>query len=665
MNNDNKALAALALFRKLYDKQTDIFEILGEFIKSIIRQKGLLEFNTTEINNYLKNEYEFKVPETLISSSLKRFCKKENGIFSTKDKSLYTNSEYEKELESIESQHKIINERLIAFAEKHLNKGLNENEKLLLFQTLCQFIIEGSCDSEYTNIVNLFVIDCKKDIELQSLLDTITEGVVLYTGIRYNNDINERGSWKYPLNIYLEQEILFDAIGYNGELFQTLFNDFFNLVCDANKNHKCINLKYFKRTKQNVDIFFDTAESIVRGKSQLDISNNAMYQIVKGCSSPSDIVSKKTEFYSMLKKKKIEEDEKDDYYENKNHKYNLESSEVLSAIKEELGDDIDEDKLTLLSYINILRKGKNNVPFEEVKYIMLTSKSTTKQMANSSVLKTNGDIPLVTDFYFITNKLWFKLNKGFGQNNYPRSFSLLTRAQIVLSSQIQSSVSKEFNQLKEQLEKGELKEEDVPTIIAGLKMKMDSTNKMDLDVEETFNYICCGNDIEKYIREKEISKQKIKEQVNENEELKKKLSIYDEIIDDDLSKLEKEQNEIKDHISKINATQILIDNKYNKKRKRLKVILILTFPIITLTLFALFQVKEGCISLILSIISIFLTCNPKYGKLLSIYTNWRKNKKLKSLKATNEDKNILEEKLKGIESKINKINNNRKQLVLT
>jgi hypothetical protein len=112
------------------------------------------------------------------------------------------------------------------------------------------------------------------------------------------------------------------------------------------------------------------------------------------------------------------------------------------------GSDINEN-LKFLNYINIFRKGNSDVSFENIGAILLTGNSTTIKIAWDEKIKKNGNIPLATTLSFITNKLWFRLGKGLGNNTDPKSFDIVTKAQVVLSTQINDSVAEKYDEVAE------------------------------------------------------------------------------------------------------------------------------------------------------------------------------------------------------------------------
>ena len=145
-----------------------------------------------------------------------------------------------------------------------------------------------------SKVLRSFLIKNKENQDFKNQIDTIKEGVVLYTGIKFNTNITEVGSWKYDFTIFIDTEILFHYAGYNGELYKSLFNDFYSYVKEVNANNpNRIKLMFFKEVKIEIENFFRTAEDIVEGINSAIIENTAMNTIVNGCKSKSDIVEKK------------------------------------------------------------------------------------------------------------------------------------------------------------------------------------------------------------------------------------------------------------------------------------------------------------------------------------------------------------------------------------
>ena len=535
MDNNKRRIASLALFRNLYNEgRSDIMTILCEFAKNVIHSKHLTAFTPTQINKELKDEYGFKIPEYVVETVIKKFCRKENSKYYPNEDSAPQKVNAQ-EIEKIENSHEVIVSKLISYVEKKISTKLTPESKEKLFQSFCGFLIDET-DVEYGEYVSSFIIETQNDPELSTLLKTIKEGVVLYTGIQYNDNINETGSWNDEFTIFVEQEILFHMAGYNGELYQQLFQDFFGLVQEINqKAHKqLVKIKYFDSVKIEIDKFFNIAERIVDGKDTLDCSNIAMTTIVQGCEYKTDVIAKKVAFYELLKQKLISEENGANYYK-QNSKYNIFYNDNLTGLSNDLPQRDIEWSLQLLNYISMIRKG-NVSGFEKSRCILLTGNSTTLAVAFHPLIKQNGDVPFATTLDYITNRLWFKLNKGFGSNVYPKSFNIVTKAQIILSTQIVGSVAHEYDKIKKEIAEKTKSEDAIIAELAELKSKVRKPEEvLDSNIDETLETISLA-DTERYLREREMERQKAEQQKEENERL---LAEMDKV------KKEKEEEETK------------------------------------------------------------------------------------------------------------------------
>ena len=245
----------------------------------------------------------------------------------------------------------------------------------------------------------------------------------MYSGIKYNTNLSEIGSWITDLTIFLETEILFHFAGFNGEVYQRLWLDFFNYIKEVNRKHpNRIKLKYFQEVKGEINKFFKKAEYIVEGKDKVNPRVTAMMSIIDGCSSKADVVSKKAEFYRQLGLASIKEDDFSDYFNERYHKHNIEDQNILLNLTKDLDIEDPSPYLRFLNFVSIRRRDANENNFDNIKYILLSGNSKTIRIAWNENIKAYGQVPLATTLSFLTNKFWFKLNKGFGQGNFPSTF---------------------------------------------------------------------------------------------------------------------------------------------------------------------------------------------------------------------------------------------------
>lgn len=258
------------------------------------------------------------------------------------------------------------------------------------------------------------------------------------------------------LTIYIDTEVLFSAAGFHGELRQQLFNDFLSLVTELNqkakKNSGKIVLRYFDDINREIENFFYAAESIANKKMRPEPDRLAMCHIVNGCSDGTDVLKKKIRFFDLLNQFKIWKDEDRNYYDPPT--YNIETQEMVDALAKELDCEVGKASQVLkqFSRINFLRIGKSQTSLEAVRFILMSDKNVTRSAAFSkTIIDVNGrGIPFATDLDYMTERLWFKLNKGFSSGALiPTTFDVIARTRIVLSAQLGSKVAHEYQQLIE------------------------------------------------------------------------------------------------------------------------------------------------------------------------------------------------------------------------
>lgn len=553
-------LASLAVFRELYNSQKDIYGVISEFLNGIITSNRKHQFNLTEITNLLNETFDFDIPEAVVHTSLRRldYLKKEQGFY------LVNNILQQNDLDVNTLQKKAITssnsliEALFSFIVKEKNIELSDTEKKKIVSSFCSFLMDGSDGGEYTEYISGFILKNKQDEEFMNKLNTIREGVILYSGIKYNNNLSEVGSWKAELTIYLDTEILFHFSGYNGQLYQSLFYDFFKYVKEINNKAKkrLIKLRYFREVKNEIETFFTKAEYIVQGKDNLNPKMTAMSSIIEGCNNRSDIMDKKSDFFLLLKTNGIIEDESTDYFDKRYFEYNIVDQNTIETVSNEYEFDIIEH-LRYLNYIHIHRKEANANNFYNIGYILLTGNSKTIKVAWHNMIKPEGVVPLATTLYWMTNKLWFKLNKGFGNGAVPKSFDIITKAQIILSSVLNESVGEKYDELQTEFKNGDITEEQAKARIVNLRNRAKKPEDIVPENISSILDVISEDNLEKFIKEQEDFKNKAEKQVEENITLKSSLTQKER----DLAKFEKDKTALTSQV--IETKKTLLQEKKN------------------------------------------------------------------------------------------------------
>ena len=137
----------------------------------------------------------------------------------------------------------------------------------------------------------------------------------------------------------------------------------------------------------------------------------------------------------------------------------------------------------------------------------------TRFLAFNPLIKTAGNnIPFATDIDFITNRFWFKLNKGLtNSRSLPKSMDVIAKAQVVLSSHINSSVSEKFDLMKKEYSIGKISKEDAEYLHHELRSKTSTPEDISQDTLEDALAFLTANGFEKHLREKTILERKVAE----------------------------------------------------------------------------------------------------------------------------------------------------------
>lgn len=471
--DDSRILASCAVFKSLYDNSRDINVVLQDFIKNTIHQHGMRQFTASELTTQLNEDYDFRLIDAVVSSALKtmnfRSSKQKHQVVYYCDPAKFQGqdnvatsiaNETKRNRSFIEYLHKFVGDRR--------GRTLADDEKSKLLKVFSYFIMspDYNGDTEWREDISAFVVHCEGDAALQSSLSRITEAVLCYEGVTFSLKYKASSKWKNELVIYLDTELLFHMAGYNGQLCQKLFEDFYTLVSEINADSyknggkKLITFRYFDYVKVELERFFDKAARIVRGKSLNTEGRIAMDTITQGCLTESDLLLKKTQFYKELTSRGIHPDNASfNYYADSLRQWNLEDFDIVSECKKAgMNPDPEDIKTSLqsISHIHKLRRGKRPRTLREAEYILLSERRLTRQLSRLDIFNMQGTVGLARSLYFFTNYFWYQLDKGFGMAQYPEICSAVSRARIILSAHVRKSVANCYVELQEKLNNSEI-----------------------------------------------------------------------------------------------------------------------------------------------------------------------------------------------------------------
>lgn len=470
-NNPTSILASFSTMKSLVDAQQyqSPYQILAEFIQYIIIKSNLHSFTAIEMKNRLFEVFGFDIPEAVVRTTVRglQFIKTENSIYHVNQIELKDNSVFEEMKAVAEANNTDIIDLLIAFAQE------TDPTSAIWADALTQEFIAYLLDDQqttaagkYTDLIGRFILKNESDEKIQSALTAIREGSILYIGLNHN--INETGSLRKPLTLFLGTEVLFSLYGYNGEIYKQLAQDLFDQIKAANVGTKRITLRYFSDVKKEIDDFFTSAELIVDGK-QLLFDTVAMKAIINGCSTAGDVKVKKADFFHVLQcSYGIMEDDRSSYYENTDDQYNLESLSVDSQ---------QYDSIKFISHINKLRKGRI-YPYDlDAEYLIVTNSGVTLRASREQVERVMKEqaVDSACDYAVsverLTNILWYKLGNGLGRKEYPNNVNAVLKARMLLASKISQNISKLYMETRAQYRAGVITEDQLASRIITLRKK--------------------------------------------------------------------------------------------------------------------------------------------------------------------------------------------------
>lgn len=470
-------LASYTTFKELYrsKKYRSSYQILAEFVQYIILVQHLLDFTAEEMRTRLKHTFGFNLPTSVICIAIKSlpFVTLKEHKYNVNIVEAKENIQFDGYKTKANTDTKAVENALTHYAKTNCPDVEIDEDKLI--QEFIYFCINESKNPKYREIVSKFVMTCETDSYLQDSLNSILEGGVLYKGLTFNT--KNYGSMTDNLTIFLDTEILFDIVGYNGTLYKSLAEDFLDIIKAEIFRSQHIKLRYFSVNKNEIERIFNFAERIIEGDIKEPLPKQALKSILEGCQDSSDIAEKKVDFYHMLRTSyRIVEDDKNSYYLPEDNIYNLEGTDLTNFSCGNNSDNATiEEGLMYCSHINKLRKGQFFQDFAKCKFVFVTRTTTVLEVSKFLSNLEKDDESRRCDYALhlnnITNILWYKLNKGFGSMSFPKNLDSICRARQILSGYVTQGVYEKYNQLKSEYENGMINLEHLEECILTMREK--------------------------------------------------------------------------------------------------------------------------------------------------------------------------------------------------
>lgn len=548
MNQSNHLLASIALFKQLLESKSDIYDVLATFLKNAIYSSSKFSFNSTDLGLLLQEEYGFNIPESVVKSVVRNkmgsFLKQENNVYVLIPNSNLTEPSFATQKIDIEESQELIISDLVEYIEEKENTKADRDK---IREYLRDYYL-GKYDNKMASLISSFIIEKSVDTEYRRRLNYVKEGLIIYTGLCSNHNLNELGSWNSNLTIYLDTEILFSMAGFNGSVFKKQLDDFLEFVRDINGNGKTskqkIKLKFFQEVETQFLQHFTKAEKIVEKNESLDPTKTAMKTIVEGCKSTFDVLTKKANFISNLTTQNIHKEDEgifkslNEYNDVKMQQYNVVAeSSILNKLTNKYtnspsqSENNIENILKQFTRINFLRRGDSRKGFENTEAIILTGKRIVQLLSYDQDVKVGErDIPFATNMDFIIEKFWFKLKKGFNKGDtFPKSFDMVSKAQIVLSHHTTNQLGNEYEKLKSKVQNKEITQDSAIILYNELKKKMSKPEDITPEkLEDTLNFLNDSDVYENFQKEQS----QLQFTYRENEKQIEELKIETELLKD-------------------------------------------------------------------------------------------------------------------------------------
>lgn len=536
-------LASTSVFAEMVNNRVNLKKIIDEFILSTYVLNETFSQDSTLIRSELVKHFDIDVPEAIIRTQLKglikkKLLKKNDGQFIISATERNERSYIAEDLKEKKELQSSIVKKLIDYIEFQTGKR-SEKEKLKIEGYFIEYLFDNTNEDRYSALISAFIVKNESDSEFLKELNLIREGAIILKGLHYSNDFNDNRVWKNKLTIFLDTEHLLSLNGLNGETFKVMLMDFYNLVREINskvsqRKGKTIELKYTINAKQEVEKLFYVAKLIVIGKATLKPGKTAIKNIVEGCKESTDITRKISEFFASLKNMGISEAEEIELFDKP--QFNVVDKKAFEKYSDEKSEKEIKKILEEFTYVNILRKGINNRGFDNIGYIIMTGDRVTRMMSFDNDLKIeNSDFSFATDVYYVTQRLWFKLNKGLGFSaSLPSTLNVVNKARVIISSQLNSSVSMRYNKLEKEVDSGTRTNDELKEYYYRLRSNTFSPENITSEtLEEHITFIYSNDDLETYLRNRSAEKSALKDRnkkVNYLEEENRKNKIKNESL---------------------------------------------------------------------------------------------------------------------------------------
>ena len=510
-----QSLASYAVMQTLYSGNKNLYSVIGGFVDQLmIKRQVLSSFAPDQLGEWMQEEYGMSIPIAILLKVCKeekytKLVRAESKTTITVDTALISSikdDNIQKQIdEELKNDIELLN-LLIEYIQEQQEQDLTEEERNKVERAFCAYFTDTTYVNEYESFVCDFILNIQNNgsKEQKDQLKSIKEGLFLRLGLTYQSDYSNFNVDE--LHIYLDTEIVFDALGYNGTLWKQLFDDFKEQVklVNSHKKKTCIQLHYFDRTYDDIENFFTSARSILEGRSSA-VSKTAMKTILEQAMSSNagidNVYALYQEGLANLSISKVANPITTDNNESYLLPYHELQDKFADADKDKF-----EDSYQFLNYIQFLRKNRRCADFSQIRHVFLTGTYLTRRMASQVAFNAEGpkSVPLALDLEFITAKLWFANNSNLKGDNTLRQLDAACKARVILSSNNNASIVELVEKLKIEAEENKWTDEHVNMMFASISEKIKNPEEIN-DSEDAKPNIPYASiqEYKKYLEDKE------------------------------------------------------------------------------------------------------------------------------------------------------------------
>lgn len=543
IEKEYKTLAAYALFYQLHEQKLTTLDIVKRFVRIAVINSPVSNMTLFQIKALIKEFAGLDMPLAVVSHAVNTcdFLNKVEGTIYfhlVKDISQDERDEYENAIKSNSDNTNIIVEKMGNYISDKLNRSLDSTDVLKIQSDLAHVLIKKDGTDGFKPYIQAFIQEHKDDSEIFSILQTISMGLIVFLGLQEDN-IEQGGKvFDRKLTLFLDTEIIFNIMGYNGPEFQQLADDFLNQVNDVkreqkykgSRNENAIRLEYLPDVRYEIDRFFADAESIRERKVSPTHRTAVLQHILKNCPDTSSVAVMRGDFWHELGKKGISQISCDIPEDS-------EFADICIACKDYRDEKVDaesnpenplyDDQYQNLSFLNTVNKlrgyTRRKASLDGCGYIMISNTHDLLSKA-SRILSDNDHInyPLALNLFDVTSRLWLKLNRGFGVANSMPSLNIAVQASIALRSNFNSMIEEKYNKTVEDYKNNVINKDTLKHRVSALRTLQDSSTQSDpLD----FVLPLSEEEVEEYIRSKNHIEYELRQS---NEDKKNKIALLEE-----------------------------------------------------------------------------------------------------------------------------------------